>query len=229
MPENEDKSIDDQIKEAELAKLKAEAKEIERRGRQVRILGVPLVQVIFGGIVVGFVLLNYIRPIIDLNTEINSKEKELNEITDRLERTKIEEQNKKLEEQSKALSIAQENIALRATVLNAWAVLNEKELDSALKSFQMIKANNFFDSRLNPTGTGIENEFYLQRDDGIVFDAATGLTWQRSGSEMYFEYEDAQGYIQTLNSQSFGGYADWRLPTLREAMTLMEPESNDHA
>jgi len=36
-------------------------------------------------------------------------------------------------------------------------------------------------------------------------------------------YEKVQAYIAQLNRANFGGYSDWRLPTLEEAMCLMEP------
>ena len=36
-------------------------------------------------------------------------------------------------------------------------------------------------------------------------------------------YERAQVYIDSLNSVGFASSKDWRLPTLEEAMSLMEP------
>ena len=36
-------------------------------------------------------------------------------------------------------------------------------------------------------------------------------------------FEQTQAYVDTLNAQKFAGYSDWRLPTLQEAMSLMEP------
>ena len=35
-------------------------------------------------------------------------------------------------------------------------------------------------------------------------------------------------YIQKINAETYGGYNDWRLPTLEEGMSLMEPgKKND--
>ncbi len=73
----------------------------------------------------------------------------------------------------------------------------------------------------------IRNDF---EDRGeVVIDRATGLMWQKSGSKTYMVYEKAQKYVQDLNRKKFAGYDDWRLPTIPELISLLEPEkqSND--
>ena len=75
----------------------------------------------------------------------------------------------------------------------------------------------------NPKGKGIANEFAVQMNGKVVYDAATGLSWQQSGSSNLINFNETQAYIQKLNREDYGGYADWRLPTLEEAMSLMEP------
>ena len=90
----------------------------------------------------------------------------------------------------------------------------------------MIKNNNYYDSRLNPKGKGKDNQFELQPGDSVIFDAATGLTWQQSGSSRSMLPLEAEKYIQKINAGTYGGYNDWRLPTLEEAMSLMEPAQN---
>jgi len=51
--------------------------------------------------------------------------------------------------------------------------------------------------------------------------------WQQSGSPNYITYADAEKYIRELNDKRFVGHNDWRLPTLEEAMSLMEPTKHD--
>gem|GEM_PF-2289439 len=89
-----------------------------------------------------------------------------------------------------------------------------------------IKQLDFFDSSKHDKGKGITHQYELQEKDGakVVIDHATGLMWQQSGSRDSSDYANAEKYIRDLNQQRFTGYHDWRLPTLEEAMSLMEPK-----
>ncbi|MCI0619320.1 DUF1566 domain-containing protein, partial [bacterium] len=100
----------------------------------------------------------------------------------------------------------------------------------------MLKRNNFFCQENewnkewnNPQGRGILNDFTLLNDGKIVLDHATALRWQQSGSEKKMSHEEAQAYVEQLNKTKWEGYNDWRLPTLEEAMSLIEPtkDKND--
>ncbi len=64
--------------------------------------------------------------------------------------------------------------------------------------------------------------------DKIVMDYATGLMWQKTGSTRRLTYKDAQGYIENLNHTWFGDYADWRMPTVKELISLLEPEKQSN-
>jgi serine/threonine-protein kinase len=72
----------------------------------------------------------------------------------------------------------------------------------------------------------IENDFENQGE--TVIDHVTGLLWQRSGSDESLTYQKAQAYIENLNRERFAGYADWRLPTVEELMSLLEPEKQSN-
>ncbi len=39
-------------------------------------------------------------------------------------------------------------------------------------------------------------------------------------------FEEARQWIDALNQKGYAGFKDWRLPTLEEAMSLMEPRKN---
>ncbi|MEZ4746604.1 MAG: DUF1566 domain-containing protein [Calditrichia bacterium] len=89
----------------------------------------------------------------------------------------------------------------------------------------MLNKHNFFDNSLNIRGSGIEH-LYLPfgENDKCIMDVYTGLYWQQSGSPDSMIWNDTQKYIKQLNEKNFGGFSDWRLPTLEEAMSLMERE-----
>ncbi len=72
----------------------------------------------------------------------------------------------------------------------------------------------------------LKNDFEDKGD--VVVDYATGLVWQKSGSDERLTYKAAQTYIEKLNRQRFVGYNDWRLPTIEELMSLLEPKTKSH-
>jgi hypothetical protein len=76
----------------------------------------------------------------------------------------------------------------------------------------------------NPQGKGIDNQLELSQDQKVIFDRTTGLIWQKFGSSELTTYPGAERYVRELNNQRFANYGDWRLPTLEEAMSLMEPQ-----
>jgi hypothetical protein len=62
----------------------------------------------------------------------------------------------------------------------------------------------------------------------VVVDHATGLLWQKAGSDESITYKDALKYVAELNEQTFAGFSDWRLPTIPELMSLLEPEKQEN-
>ena len=89
----------------------------------------------------------------------------------------------------------------------------------------MIKDMGFFDTEWNITGIGFPNQYELGENGKVVYDHASGLMWEQSGSDN-MPYDEIKYYIETLRVQQFAGYSDWRLPTLEEAMSLIEPVQN---
>jgi hypothetical protein len=69
------------------------------------------------------------------------------------------------------------------------------------------------------------NHSYEKRSvngDSVVIDHATGLMWHQSGSSDYMMWNNANNWIGSLNYRGYAGYKDWRLPTLEEAVSLLE-------
>ncbi|MDZ7261916.1 MAG: DUF1566 domain-containing protein [candidate division KSB1 bacterium] len=90
----------------------------------------------------------------------------------------------------------------------------------------MLKKHDFFDSDWNKNGRGFNNQFkaHTVKGDQVVRDQASDLMWQQGGSSKPMKFEEAQNWVKDLNRKDFAVYHDWRLPTLEEAMSLMEPE-----
>ncbi len=67
----------------------------------------------------------------------------------------------------------------------------------------------------------------MKANNGIVLiDHATNLMWEKSGSDKSMNYENAKKYIEKLNHEQYAGYKDWCLPTLKQAITLLEQEGD---
>ena len=64
----------------------------------------------------------------------------------------------------------------------------------------------------------------MPSDDGLtVLDNNTGLTWIQSpdtngdgviDSNDKLSWAELPTYVETLNARSFGGYSDWRVPSI---------------
>ncbi len=119
-------------------------------------------------------------------------------------------------------------IILAALALTWQMVCRESTTLSEVEVKIMLVKNDFFDNGWNKNGKGITHHYKLEavNDDKIVRDEATDLMWEQGGSPKYMTYADAKKYIDSLNVRKFASYNDWRLPTLEEAMSLMEREKN---
>jgi hypothetical protein len=108
---------------------------------------------------------------------------------------------------------------------------------------QMIKEYDFPELHKNRFGEGLQHQYELieRKGEKLIIDHTTGLMWQQSGSDDSIPVEgtrsndenwkpifEVQEHIQILNKELFGGFDDWRLPTLEEAMSLLEPKENEY-
>ena len=79
----------------------------------------------------------------------------------------------------------------------------------------------------NPSGRGVHKgtprPYSLNREGDVVFDKTTGLHWVRAGSDYTMPWDMTGDFVAGLNEDRYGGFDDWRLPTLEEALSLVEP------
>ena len=93
----------------------------------------------------------------------------------------------------------------------------------------MLRKHGFYDKNWNPGGGKLIHHYETQIKNGsiVLFDDETKLMWQKGGSRRPMEFAKTEEYINRLNSEKYAGYTDWRLPTLEEAMSLMEANAVD--
>jgi len=78
---------------------------------------------------------------------------------------------------------------------------------------------------------------YTVGADGLtVYDNVTGLTWTQGADwtgdgvvdvDDKFTYDGAQSYVGTLNAQNYGGFNDWRVPSIKELYSLIDYRGTD--
>jgi hypothetical protein len=97
-------------------------------------------------------------------------------------------------------------------------IINDDQIEDLIKKW------NFFDSDLNPEGR-FDNHLVSGGQPELIVDKRTNLMWQRDGIDIG-SIRHMQKSIKEINEQNFGGYSDWRMPTMEEALSLMEPVKN---
>ena len=62
---------------------------------------------------------------------------------------------------------------------------------------------------------------HTKSSDGLtVKDEVTGLTWQKTYDSGTYYWASIQTVVDNLNAQNYGGYNDWRVPTIKELYSL---------
>ncbi|MCP4023425.1 MAG: DUF1566 domain-containing protein [Desulfobacteraceae bacterium] len=84
--------------------------------------------------------------------------------------------------------------------------------------------------------SGNQPSYTLSQDGLTVYDNVTGLIWTQSpdidgdgdiDADDQLSFDDAKDYADILNAEDFGGYSDWRLPTIKELYSLMNFTGTD--
>lgn len=79
--------------------------------------------------------------------------------------------------------------------------------------------------------TGTAASYTLGGDGLTVYDNHTGLTWTQSAdtdrdgdTDTYdkLTYAELFDYADSLNAEAFGGFTDWRVPSIKETYSLMD-------
>lgn len=99
-------------------------------------------------------------------------------------------------------------------------------LSSDMVKVLLVK-HGFYDKNWNPGAQGVSNAYepQIHGNTVLLLDRTTALMWQRGGSRDAMTFDLAKAYVQRLNEEKLAGFNDWRLPTLEEALSLMEPQA----
>ncbi len=135
--------------------------------------------------------------------------------------TPMSEEPKMAESMETGLPIKGEKVpdVDKISLYNKTAKLDDKQVAD------IIKLHNFYDSRYNKQGE-FANYLVDNGDNLTVTDEITGLMWQRGGCDIT-SIRKIREYVKKQNKANFAGYNDWRLPTMEEALSLMEPQVNE--
>ncbi len=63
---------------------------------------------------------------------------------------------------------------------------------------------------------------FVNFQDGIVVDHATGLMWTLNDSGEAMNWQEALAWVQQCNAEEYLGYSDWRLPNVKELESLVD-------
>lgn len=83
---------------------------------------------------------------------------------------------------------------------------------------------------------GHQPSYSISKDGLTVLDNVTGLTWQRSPDRNRdgvinrsdkVTWAEVHAYVAALKNAKFGGYSDWRLPSIKELYSLIDFRGTD--
>jgi len=117
--------------------------------------------------------------------------------------------------------IAQMRAKRRVLLRSSPKDLNEAE---ARKRVDTLK---IFDKTWNRSGD-FPNYYQARKVHGhpVVIDWSSGLMWMREGSTKRYRHGEVSTWIDKINARRYAGFQDWRLPTVEEAASLLEPEKS---
>jgi len=107
-------------------------------------------------------------------------------------------------------------VPVRIFLPNEPAEMSEEDVVALVTQF------NFAEQERNPQG--YFNKVLVDNGDSLtVTDKVTGLMWQRGGTDIMSQ-RAIRREVKRINEEKFAGYSDWRLPSVAEALSLLEQE-----
>lgn len=63
---------------------------------------------------------------------------------------------------------------------------------------------------------------FVNNGDGTITDKSTGLMWSQSDNGSALLWPNALAWVQSMNSASYLGHNDWRMPNIKELQTIVD-------
>ncbi|WP_319586925.1 DUF1566 domain-containing protein [uncultured Desulfobulbus sp.] len=109
-------------------------------------------------------------------------------------------------------------VAVQIALPNEPAEMSEEDVVALVSQF------NFAEQERNPQGH-FSKVLVDNGDNLTVTDKVTGLMWQRGGTDIMSQ-RAMRREVKRINEEKFAGYSDWRLPSVAEALSLLEQEKS---
>jgi hypothetical protein len=115
---------------------------------------------------------------------------------------------------------AQDNATLKDFMQRAMASTTSRTVAAVVAKYNEAK----LDAGKNPTSPELAKHGYVDHGNGTLTDSKTGLMWKRVG-EGKFTWDEAIKFDGKDKVVRFGGFSDWRLPTIDELKSLLLPSA----
>jgi serine/threonine-protein kinase PpkA len=109
--------------------------------------------------------------------------------------------------------------------------LSEKPTNFTEQTLKAIlNQTSFFEAARNPSGLFDNPLEKIDKNSVSIFeDRGLQRMWLTGMYGQSLTFSQAIAWVQSLNSQNIGGFSDWRLPTMPEAMALLRPQESKNA
>lgn len=104
---------------------------------------------------------------------------------------------------------------------NFIGVEGERRSEPGRMMYKNIRAQLGLDDLLRPLRYAVQN--FEVVGPLVAFEKNSGLYWQRRGSGFTLDWQQAKDYVDHLNSINWQGRNSWRMPTLDEVFTILNP------
>jgi len=102
-----------------------------------------------------------------------------------------------------------------------WIVRGEMRREPGRVMYKDIREALGLDELLRPLSYAVQ-EFEVV-GPLVAFEKNSGLYWQRRGAGFTLDWQQAKEYVSHLNNINWQGRNSWRLPTLEEVLTILNP------